>query len=160
MDIINYQWDQQLEWIESDESKLKQIFLNLLSNSYKFTLGGQIIIKAILEDEGINFYVIDTGIGMSNEIKEKILNNYHSGPSIGKDMHSLGLGLTIVQNLVSKIGSNFNISNTNRRTTISYTIPYKKKERILNKNKDNDRKILVKYYLLINLAFKNNNIYS
>ena len=52
------------EVIKSDRTRIRQVFLNLLSNAFKFTFHGSIVIKACLKDEEIEVQVKDTGVGI------------------------------------------------------------------------------------------------
>lgn len=64
--------------IESDRGRIKQILLNLLSNSIKFTFKGSITIKIkcvrVTRTKFIQFSVIDTGIGIKKEDHHKLFN--------------------------------------------------------------------------------------
>lgn len=70
--------DQELEGllIVSDKGRIKQILLNLLSNSYKFTFKGKISLKVVAKkhrnQEFIEFKVKDTGIGIKEEDQPKL----------------------------------------------------------------------------------------
>jgi signal transduction histidine kinase len=89
--------------IQIDEIKLKQILINLLSNSVKYTNYGSIIFNISKSDGEITFSVKDTGKGISDSQKEKLFKPF------SKDFHnrstiSTGLGLFIVKELAELIG--------------------------------------------------------
>jgi signal transduction histidine kinase len=94
--------------IFSNECKLLQILVNLVSNSIKFTNIGTITIKASLETtnkiNNIKFDVYDTGSGMSEEMQKNIFLPFKKGHYSNNEIGS-GLGLYIVQNLIVDLKS-------------------------------------------------------
>jgi signal transduction histidine kinase/CheY-like chemotaxis protein len=93
------------EIIQSDPNRLKQILLNLLSNSVKFTISGTITLHVSSDQAFLNFMIQDTGVGIP---EEKIP---HLFKQFGKleDSHLLnpqgtGLGLFISSMLTFKLG--------------------------------------------------------
>ena len=63
-------------WIESDENKLRQIFINLIGNALKFTLEGSIEFGCELGESEVRFYVKDTGIGIHQEKQDVIFSPF------------------------------------------------------------------------------------
>ena len=62
--------------IKTDETKLTQIISNLLSNALKFIKQGSVQFGYIVKDNSLEFYVKDTGIGISEEMHEKIFERF------------------------------------------------------------------------------------
>jgi signal transduction histidine kinase len=91
--------------IYSDEIKLKQILVNLLSNSVKYTQSGTITLSLTRQHNMLRFMVNDTGKGISDEQKDKLFipfaNEFDKLNKI-----SSGLGLSIVKELAELLGSN------------------------------------------------------
>ena len=93
-----------------DGLRVKQIFLNLISNSIKFTgEGGRIefIIEMLKENvAGCNCKVIvrDNGIGMSKEFADKAFEPFAQDDTTAAGVIGTGLGLSIVHNLVKMMG--------------------------------------------------------
>ncbi|WP_211749790.1 two-component system histidine kinase PnpS [Paenibacillus sp. Marseille-Q4541] len=94
-------------FIEADEDKLKQIFLNLISNGINYTLeGGQVKIQAsmISEEEGdeqILFHISDTGIGIPKADLPRVFERfYRVDKGRSRNSGGTGLGLSIVKHLV------------------------------------------------------------
>lgn len=90
----------------SDRVRVKQIFINLLSNAGKFTDSG-LIEFGYREDEihGIVLYVKDTGIGISKENHQAIFHRFRKlNENTGKVFRGTGLGLAITQKLVELLG--------------------------------------------------------
>jgi len=105
------------EYIKIDPARLKQIFLNLLSNAVKFTDKGRIEVKIealnIDEEKGeadLLFSVSDTGIGIKESDQGYILNAFTQlDMSTTRSYGGTGLGLTIVNRLLKKMGSELKI---------------------------------------------------
>lgn len=114
--------------IYTDKVKLKQIFINLISNSFKFTEEGRIEAGCSNKmDHYLEFYVADTGIGIPLEqqtiIFDRFTQIYH-GPS--KFYGGTGLGLSIVKGLVELLsGKVWLESEPGKGTKFSFTFPYK-----------------------------------
>jgi len=98
--------------ILGDEKHLRQILINLIGNSIKFTHKGHIKVTALTDsivgDEVyISFYVEDTGIGISTEDQKSIFDNFQqANQSISKKYGGTGLGTSISKNLVEIMGGN------------------------------------------------------
>jgi signal transduction histidine kinase/CheY-like chemotaxis protein len=99
-------------YIWTDEMRLKQVFVNLLSNALKFTEEGEIVSYVkVLDDLGegkkrIRFGVRDTGIGISSEKQAEIFNPFSQGDgSITKRYGGTGMGLTISNQILALAGS-------------------------------------------------------
>lgn len=111
--------------IKTDELRLKQILINLISNSIKFTHHGFIEFGCNIIDEGksIHFYVKDTGIGISKDKQSEIFQRFMQAELKTTKLYGgTGLGLAISQGLVQtfkgklwlesdeSLGSTFNFS--------------------------------------------------
>jgi signal transduction histidine kinase len=79
----------------SDEGKLRQVLLNLLSNAARFTESGTIFVEASRTDETLTVRVRDTGVGMTPEQLERIFTPYAQGGS-GTSARYGGTGLGLV----------------------------------------------------------------
>ncbi|MBC8339307.1 MAG: PAS domain S-box protein [Alphaproteobacteria bacterium] len=111
----------------ADERRLKQVLLNLLSNSVKFTPpGGKIVIGAgQTDDGGLRFWVSDTGIGISAEDIPKVLKPFSQvAHSSTRSHEGTGLGLTLSKSLSELQGGRLDIeSEPDQGTTVSITFP-------------------------------------
>lgn len=97
--------------IYSDEIRLKQILLNLISNSVKFCNRGKITIKCNYESQNVNITVSDTGIGIKEEDLNKIFKDFvmlEDESNLNKQ--GSGLGLSICKTLIDllKVDLKFN----------------------------------------------------
>jgi len=129
--------------ITTDEIKLKQILINLLSNSVKFTHKGEIrlhIANNPISENDVDIRLTDTGIGIKNENLNYSLfqKNVDKSNNIGA-----GLGLFIVSELTGQIGTKINISSElGQGSEFRFTVK-NKDEMLLNNNinkKINDSK--------------------
>ncbi|MDO5448112.1 MAG: transporter substrate-binding domain-containing protein [Clostridia bacterium] len=117
-----------------DSLKLRQIMLNLISNSIKYTpVGGTIThtMEQLESDKpGYGKYrivVADTGIGMTPEFLEHIFDQFsRSDDSITKETQGTGLGMSIVGKLVDLMGGTIDIqSEVGKGTTITVDLDLK-----------------------------------
>lgn len=98
-----------------DETRLRQILLNLLSNSIKFTDQGEVVVRITglpfgKENYRINFSVADTGIGMTEEQTEIIFNPFQQADfSTTRKYGGTGLGLAICNKLVDMMGGEISV---------------------------------------------------
>ncbi len=81
--------------IFGDKRRIRQIFLNLVSNAVKFTAQGTIDVRARHEADAIHVIVRDTGIGIAPEDQDLIFESFKQVSSDLADMVGTGLGLPI-----------------------------------------------------------------
>ncbi|MBR1742381.1 MAG: hypothetical protein IJ733_11070, partial [Lachnospiraceae bacterium] len=112
-----------------DELRITQCLNNLLSNATKFTERGQIVVNVILsmtfeEELELFFMVIDSGIGISDEEKDKLFKSFSQvDASITRKFGGTGLGLSIVKQLVQMMGGNVNVeSEKGKGSTFSFSV--------------------------------------
>lgn len=99
-------------WIRSDEQKLKQIIMNLVSNAIKFTEQGSVIIHVSRQAEDVIIAVEDTGIGISLEHRDAIFQPFKQiDGSLARKYKGTGLGLSIVSRLVSLLGGTIRVES-------------------------------------------------
>jgi len=110
--------------IYSDKERISQIIYNLLTNSIKYTEEGSVHIL-IEQSDALKIQVTDTGIGIPEEMQEKIFESFMqvSTHTIAQD-RSLGLGLPIVKELVSLLEGKIELfSKPGEGSTFTITIP-------------------------------------
>jgi len=142
--------------IKSDEVRLKQILLNVISNAVKFTKSGTIEIKAKIKENlnSIKVSIIDTGIGIKEEDLKKLFNEKEKIKE-----HSIlnrfgsGFGLAISKALSEKLNINLKFKSTYQvGSKFSLYIPFEKNKiesgklstpaiNIIKSNKDKDKSI-------------------
>ncbi len=97
-----------------DETRIKQIIVNLASNSIKFTNeGGKVTIGiTVRKDGGVTLYVSDTGIGIAKKDIPRVLDRFGQvQTSYARNNEGTGLGLTLVQMLVEIHGGTFKLES-------------------------------------------------
>jgi signal transduction histidine kinase len=110
--------------IKTDEVRLKQALINVLSNAVKFTqVGGRVRLSAGIRD-GVFFEVSDTGVGMTPDDLERALLPF---VQVGRPMvaqEGSGLGLPLSRQLIERLGGRFQIASTvGVGTTVTITMP-------------------------------------
>ena len=117
------------EVLVGDKIRLSQIFINLMSNSLKFTENGKVVVKAnLVEKIGtkcyLKFQVIDNGIGIAKEDQNKVFEKFVQVYRKEDDYQGTGLGLTIVKKLVELFNGTIHLeSEEGKGTTITFTLP-------------------------------------
>lgn len=109
----------------TDERRLKQILLNLLSNAAKFTpRGGQIsFIAEPTFEGGVQFVVRDSGVGMTPAELAKALTPFGQVENAySRANEGCGLGLAIVDTLCKRLGAVFKIESERDRGTTGYIV--------------------------------------
>jgi signal transduction histidine kinase/ActR/RegA family two-component response regulator len=93
-------------WLEADPTRIRQIFANLLDNAVKYTdPGGKIHLSVIRVGDEAVVSVRDNGIGISAEMLSKIFDLFaQADSSLDRSRGGLGIGLTLVKNLVTLHG--------------------------------------------------------
>lgn len=87
--------------ITGDRDRLKQVFINLLSNALKFTEdGGKVLIKIYKSDKNIVVEVKDNGVGIKKEDLPFIFERLYRGDKSRHQFKGNGIGLTIVKNIL------------------------------------------------------------
>lgn len=113
--------------IHIDKDKMKQVFLNLLANSLKFTPeGGDISLKASLLDETVRFEVLDSGEWIPKEKQAELFKKFSQVDSIMQKDNStgLGIGLALSQNIVEEFDSHIYIkSDSGQGSNFYFDIP-------------------------------------
>jgi signal transduction histidine kinase len=129
--IFTPQLEESLITIKTDKLKLKQVIINLVSNSLKFTETGSIKCGYKKENSKLQFYVQDTGIGIPGDKHDFVFERFTqlNHPSVQK-VGGTGLGLAIVKGLVSILGGNVWLeSESNKGATFYFTIDYMKEDK-------------------------------
>jgi signal transduction histidine kinase len=111
----------------SNKRILYKILSNLIDNSLKFTSAGSIKIGLQAHDQFIQFYVVDTGIGIAKEKLDMIYSNFSKvWKREGQVLYDgLGIGLSTAKNLVEILEGDLSVESTEGKGTTAYlNIPY------------------------------------
>jgi PAS domain S-box-containing protein len=134
--IINEEFDPQLEWIEADKQRIKQVLFNLLSNAVKFSKeeGGTITIATKREGDMARISVSDSGIGIKERDIGKLFKEFQQLDSGSTRKYGgTGLGLVITKKLIELHGGKIIVeSRYGEGSTFSFSIPIKVKKGELN----------------------------
>jgi two-component system, sensor histidine kinase and response regulator len=119
--------------LRGDPGRLRQIVVNLLSNAVKFTEEGEVVLRVtLLEEIGgpavVRFEVGDTGIGMTEEQRERLFRAFSQADSTTTRRYGgTGLGLVISKQLVEMLGGEIGVeSEPGRGSTFWFALPLMK----------------------------------
>ncbi len=116
-------------WVAGDQSRFRQIVLNLLSNALKFTSAGEIVLSAAVERQDatshfLSIEVRDTGIGIAPEQLPRVFSSFsQADSSISRRYGGTGLGLAISKRLVELMGGDIQVeSKPGEGTRFRFTV--------------------------------------
>ncbi|QGY40899.1 response regulator [Pseudodesulfovibrio cashew] len=125
-------------WVCGDSGKIRQVLGNLLNNAVKFTEKGRVDVEihpaslgalpvGSMGEFAVEVRVLDTGIGIPEEKLEAMFDSFTLAEDhLSHTSGALGLGLAIVQRLLTLLGGNVSCeSETGRGSTFSFVIPLK-----------------------------------
>lgn len=127
-DSVNMVWNSpnMMVTLNTDENRLVQVFSNLISNALKHTANGSITYGYRLVNDGqeVEFYVSDTGSGISPEDLPTIFETYMS-----KDAETMqngyGLGLPLSKIIIEKMGGTISVnSELGKGSTFTFILPF------------------------------------
>ena len=112
---IRFEITNQIEsdnFMQTDETRLRQIIDNLLSNAIKFTSHGSISVDVRKEDDMLHFTISDTGIGIPTEQQSTIFERFMQAEHGQKvNFGGTGLGLAISKNLIELLGGSIEVKS-------------------------------------------------
>lgn len=110
----------------ADEVRLKQVLLNLINNAIKFTSKGNITFGYNRNDNYVEFYVSDTGVGIAPEFQKLIFERFRQvNNAVAREKGGTGLGLTISKALVEQMGGEIWVESTwGEGSTFRFILPY------------------------------------
>ena len=123
-----------LPLLKGDQLRLEQVLTNLLGNAVKFTHEGEVLLSVRAEKLSqdtlyLEFAVSDTGIGISEKQKEKLFEAFtQADSSTTRQYGGSGLGLTISDQLIKKMGGSISVHSTldrgENRTTFEFGLKF------------------------------------
>ena len=94
--------------VVSDRTMLRRILQNLISNALRYTSKGGVNVEVSDADRNIEIKIRDTGQGISEELQQSVFEEFNRGDAAGKSVEGyvggFGLGLSIVQKMISSLG--------------------------------------------------------
>jgi len=117
--------DERLAMVRADERKVKQVLLNLLSNALKFTPeGGQIAVRAGIQNDQAEISVADSGVGIAPEDQAAVFEEFRQVGAAAKKAEGTGLGLAISRKFIELHGGKIWVkSQVGNGSTFSFTLP-------------------------------------
>jgi signal transduction histidine kinase len=133
MSTINLAFEEPREMprIYTDDKRLSQILRNFISNAIKFTLEGEVRVRARPEgDDAVTFSVTDTGIGIAEEFHASIFQDFVQIDSpLQRKWRGTGLGLSLSKKIAELLGGSVSMtSQPGAGSTFSVTIPIRFEE--------------------------------
>ncbi|HPC37705.1 MAG TPA: ATP-binding protein [Exilispira sp.] len=102
---FEFLFDNNINIINSDRKRLKQVIINLISNAIKFTDKGKISLICKKNGTFIEFEVIDTGIGIKKEDMNLLFKPFSQiNKRLNRNYEGTGLGLSICKKIVELLG--------------------------------------------------------
>jgi signal transduction histidine kinase/DNA-binding response OmpR family regulator len=138
--------------LSGDETRLRQVLLNFLSNAVKFTAEGTIIARAMLLGKSTDFAnirieVSDSGIGISEQTKQKLFQPFsQADSSTTRKYGGTGLGLSIAKKLTELMGGKIGVeSSENQGSKFWIEIPLEiiKQQHVFSLEESKGKRILV-----------------
>ncbi|CAN5613135.1 hypothetical protein BH23PAT2_BH23PAT2_01620 [soil metagenome] len=117
--------DPQLELLQSSKLYTKEILQNFVTNAIKYTEQGSVVVGAHPAKNGVEFYVRDTGIGISKSDKEKIFDKFFRSEDFRTRANSgTGLGLYVTMKLARLLHAEIDVhSELNTGSTFTIFVP-------------------------------------
>ncbi|MBQ4874839.1 MAG: sensor histidine kinase [Rickettsiaceae bacterium H1] len=114
--------------IKADARRMKQIFLNLLSNSLKFTKeNGKITVSITKQIKNIVIIIKDTGIGIADKDLAQAMSTFgQTDNNLSRKYEGTGIGLPLSKNLIELMGGTFQIQSKEKygtKITITFSVP-------------------------------------
>ncbi len=130
LDLVPMVYDDVPDTIIGDPLRIKQVITNLVNNAIKFTQTGEVVLRAMLDDEEddsryrIRISVTDTGVGLSRAQQQSLFNAFNQADaSTARQYGGTGLGLVISRRLVEEMGGEIGLeSELGKGSTFWFTL--------------------------------------
>ncbi len=102
-------------FVRSDKMMLRRILQNLIGNAIRYTDNGGVIVGTRQRDRMVQIDIVDTGIGIPEDEIEAVFEEFYRGSQVHasgrRQQGGLGLGLSIVQRMVSTLGHQLEVKS-------------------------------------------------
>ncbi len=117
--------DPQVDVVEGDERRIRQVIFNLLSNAVKFTpTGGRVDVASARRDGEVRVSVVDTGPGIAPEDLERVFEEFQQTELGAAQREGTGLGLALSRKLIDLYGGRiWAQSEVGKGSTFVFTLP-------------------------------------
>lgn len=138
--FLNFEYPRHI--YKGDAGRITQIIMNLVDNAIKFTEHGGVNVKVRRNDEVTESWsdciiisVIDTGIGMSKEVRQKVFEPFFQDALTSRENKGIGLGLSLVQRLTEAMEGSIDIQSEQQKgTSFNLTLPIQLVNAVENSN--------------------------
>ena len=113
-------------YVKADRLRVKEVLTNLITNSVKFTPeGGRIVFYTESAGDEVKVCIEDNGMGLEEEQREKIFDEFYKVDESRHNVDSSGLGLTICKRIIEKHGGRIwaESEGVGKGTRICFTLP-------------------------------------
>jgi len=126
---IGVEVDEDVDTLDADELRFKQVLLNLLSNAVKFTPdGGSVKVRAARSGDELVVTVSDTGVGVPPEDRERIFESFQQGGRGVAREEGTGLGLTLTRRIIELFDGRLWLeSEVGVGSTFGFSIPVRRR---------------------------------
>jgi signal transduction histidine kinase/CheY-like chemotaxis protein len=116
--------------VYSDQLRLRQVLLNLITNAVKFTGdGGSVSVRAVRDGAEVLVTVTDTGVGVPEADRERIFESFQQGGRGASREEGTGLGLTLSRRIVELLGGRMWLeSEVDRGSTFGFSLPARRRD--------------------------------
>lgn len=116
---------QQTYRVKADRDRLRQVFLNLLTNAIKFTpQDGKITIGSRANNNFVEFWIADTGDGIAKHDHQTIFEEFRQGENAAGKVEGTGLGLAITKKILELHGGEIYVhSDAGQGAIFTFTLP-------------------------------------
>lgn len=113
--------------LATDGARLRKTLYQLINNSIKFTEKGIVKFGCFMSDNMLEFFVHDTGIGVSDDDKKFVFNLFRKGSFNGEKLYGgTGLGLSIAKASIESMGGKIWLTSEHGiGTQVHFTVPFK-----------------------------------
>lgn len=110
-------------FIHTEKNRISQVISNFLSNAFKYTSVGSITMGYEVHENGMHFYVTDTGTGIPEDKVHQVFERF---TKLDAKRQGTGLGLSISQTIIKKLGGEIGVtSEYGKGSTFWFTLPEK-----------------------------------
>ena len=122
---VSFRADPEVDVVDGDERRIRQVIFNLLSNAVKFTpAGGAVDVSAAQMNGEVSVSVADTGPGLAPEDHERIFEEFQQTEAGVEQLEGTGLGLALSKRLVELHGGRIWVdSELGKGSTFVFTLP-------------------------------------
>ena len=122
---VGFEADPEVDVVDGDERRIKQVIFNLLSNAVKFTpTGGEVDVSTMRVNGEVRVSVADTGPGIAAEDRDRVFEEFQQ-TEVGVEQHEgTGLGLALCKKFVELHGGRIWLeSEVGRGSTFTFALP-------------------------------------